>query len=72
MKPLILIPSGEADGDFIHATGFPIETALYIRFAEGDDVLVTRVMELDRARAQSKVASVLDAQEAGLEERDHC
>ena len=41
MKPLILIPSGEADADFIYAQRFPVESALYIRFDDGDDVLVT-------------------------------
>jgi Xaa-Pro aminopeptidase len=69
VKPIVLIPGGEADADFIHATGFSVETALYVRFAEGDDVLVTTQMELDRARAQSKAASVLERDEAGFEER---
>lgn len=65
MKPLVLIPSGEADADFTYASGFPVETGLYIRFAEGDDVLVASPLEIDRARAQSKAARKLGFAEAG-------
>jgi len=67
--PLVLIPGGEADADFIHATGFSVETALYVRFAEKDDVLITPRLELDRARAQSQAATVLEREAAGFEER---
>ena len=66
MKPLILIPSGEADADFIYAQRFPVESALYIRFDDGDDVLVTGSLEIDRARAQSKATRKLDFTEAGF------
>jgi Xaa-Pro aminopeptidase len=66
MKPLVLIPSGEADADFIYASGFPVETALYIRFDEGDDVLVANPLEIDRARAQSKAVRKLGLAEAGF------
>jgi Xaa-Pro aminopeptidase len=65
MKPLVLIPSGEADADFTYASGFPVETGLYIRFEEGDDVLVASPLEIDRARAQSKAARKLGFAEAG-------
>jgi Xaa-Pro aminopeptidase len=65
MKPLILIPSGEADADFTYASGFPVETGLYIRFGEGDDVLVTSPLEIDRARSQSRAARKLGYSEAG-------
>jgi Xaa-Pro aminopeptidase len=65
MKPLVLIPSGEADADFTYASGFPVESGLYIRFAEGDDVLVVSPLEIDRARAQSKAARKLGFAEAG-------
>ena len=64
MKPIVLIPSGEADADFFYATGFAVETGLYVRFAEGDDVLVTGPLEIDRARVQSKAARKLELQEA--------
>jgi len=64
VKPIILLPSGEADADFVHAAGFPVETALYIRYADGDDVLVTSAMEYDRARAQSRAARVLESEAA--------
>jgi Xaa-Pro aminopeptidase len=65
MKPLVLIPSGDADADFTYASGFPVETGLYIRFADGDDVLVASPLEIDRARAQSKAARKLGFAEAG-------
>jgi Xaa-Pro aminopeptidase len=66
MKPLVLIPSGEGDADFIYASGFPVETALYIRFDEGDDVLVANPLEINRARAQSKAVRKLGFAEAGF------
>jgi Xaa-Pro aminopeptidase len=65
MKPLVLIPSGEGDADFIYASGFPVETGLYIRFSDGDDVLVASPLEIDRARSQSKAARKLGLAEAG-------
>ncbi len=68
MKPIVLIPSGEQDADFMYAAGFPVETALYIRFAEGDDVIVVTALEIDRARVQSKAARKLERDEAGYEE----
>jgi Xaa-Pro aminopeptidase len=63
-QPIVLIPAGDTDADFIYATGFALETGLYIRFAQGDEVLVVSPLEIDRARAQSKVASVLEDREA--------
>ena len=69
MKPIVLISGGEQDADFTYAAGFPVETALYVRFAEGDDVLVTTALEIDRARLQSKVARKLEREEAGYEDR---
>jgi Xaa-Pro aminopeptidase len=62
--PIVLIPSGDLDADFIYATGFGVENALYIRFADQDDVLVTSPLEIDRARAQSRAARVLEDREA--------
>src|SRR5207244_6770589 len=61
MKPLVLIPSGEADADFTYASGFPVEAGLYIRFEDGDDVLVASPLEIERARVQSK-----DSRKLGL------
>jgi len=66
MKPLVLIPSGESDADFTYASGFPVETGLYIRFDEADDVLVASPLEIDRARVQSKAARKLGFTEAGF------
>ena len=68
MKPIVLIPSGEGDADFTYATGFSVETGLYLRFGEGDDVLVTSPLEIDRARVQSKASRKLLLDEAGYEE----
>ena len=68
MKPLVLIPSGESDADFTYASGFPVETGLYIRFGDGDDVLVASPLEIDRARAQSKARMKLGYAEAGYED----
>jgi Xaa-Pro aminopeptidase len=62
--PLVLIPSGDGDADFIYATGFAVESALYIRYAAGDDVLVASPLEVDRAREQARVASVIEDREA--------
>jgi Xaa-Pro aminopeptidase len=68
MKPLVLIPSGDADADFTYASGFPVETGLYIRFGDGDDVLVASPLEIDRARLQSKARLKLGFDESGYEE----
>ncbi|HXI95789.1 MAG TPA: Xaa-Pro peptidase family protein [Candidatus Acidoferrum sp.] len=68
MNPIVLIPSGEGDADFAYATGFNVETGLYIRFGEGDDVLVTSPLEIDRARVQSKATRKLLLEEAGYED----
>ena len=68
MKPIVLIPSGDGDADFTYATGFAVETSLYIRFGDGDDVLVTSPLEIERARAQSKATRKLLLEEAGYEE----
>jgi Xaa-Pro aminopeptidase len=68
VTPLVLVPNGDDDADFIYATGFAVETALYVRFDERDDVLVASPLEEDRARAQSKVARVLGYADAGFED----
>ena len=68
MKPIVLIPSGDGDADFLYATGFAVETSLYIRFGDGDDVLVTSPLEIERARAQNKAARTLLLEEAGYED----
>ncbi len=63
-RPLVLIPSGEEDADFIYATGFGVEIGLYIRYAEADEVLAVSPLEFDRARTQSKVSNVVVEREA--------
>jgi Xaa-Pro aminopeptidase len=59
-RPLVLIPSGSEDTDFIYATGFGVELALYIRFAVDDDVLIVSPLEADRARAQARVGRIVE------------
>ena len=66
MKPLVLIPSGDGTRTSPTPPGFPVETGLYIRFAEGDDVLVASPLEIDRARVQSKAARKLRFRRGGL------
>jgi Xaa-Pro aminopeptidase len=63
-QPIVLIPTGSEDADFIYATAFAVETGLYIQFAPGDEVLVVSPLEIDRARAQSKVAQVIEDRES--------
>ena len=69
MKPLILIPSGDQDADFLYASGFAVETALYVRLEDGDDLLVATPLEIDRARAESRARRVVDV--AGVGYQDH-
>ena len=61
-RALVLIPSGDAD--FRYASGFEVESGLYIRYPDGRDVLAVSPLELDRARAQSSVAEVIEDREA--------
>jgi Xaa-Pro aminopeptidase len=68
MKPVVLIPSGSDDADFTYASGFAVETALYVRFDDGDDLLVASPLEIDRARAQGKARKTLGMDEAGFED----
>ncbi len=63
-KPIVLIPTGDSDADFIYATGFAVEAGVYIRFADGDDVLAASPLEIDRARVQSTAGKVLVDHEA--------
>jgi len=62
--PIVLIPTGEGDPDFIYATGFGVETGLYIRYGEKDDVLVVSPLEIDRARVQCRASSIVEDREA--------
>ncbi len=62
--PIVLIPAGEDDPDFMYATGFGVEIGLYIRYGDKDDVLVVSPLEIDRARVQSRVSSVVEDREA--------
>src|SRR5438874_23691 len=66
--PLVLMASGEDDADFIYAAGIGVESALYIRFAAGDDLIVASALEIDRVRKQSSAARKLSLSEAGYTE----
>jgi Xaa-Pro aminopeptidase len=63
---LVLIPSGEDDADFIYATGFGVETGLYIRYPGKKEILAVSPLEVDRARAQSRVSNIVEEREAYL------
>jgi Xaa-Pro aminopeptidase len=63
---LVLIPSGEDDADFIYATGFGVETGLYIRYPGKKEILAVSPLEVDRARAQSRVSDIVEEREAYL------
>ena len=66
--PLVLVNSGE-DADFYYATRFLThDPALYIRFGEGDDVLVLNILELERGRQTSAAKQVIDRADHGWEE----
>lgn len=67
MKPLLLLSRGGDDADLLYACRLSVERALYIRFADGDDLLAVHPLELERARVESTAATVLDAQEEGFD-----
>ena len=63
-RPLVLVPSGEEDADFIYATSFSVESGVYIRFAPDDDVLAVSPLEIDRARVQARAHKVVEERSA--------
>ncbi|HZV50857.1 MAG TPA: Xaa-Pro peptidase family protein [Candidatus Dormibacteraeota bacterium] len=65
MKPLLLFSRGDDDADFLYACHFPVEQALYVRFEEGDDLLVLPGMEVGRAQRQARAARIVDRVELG-------
>jgi Xaa-Pro aminopeptidase len=66
--PLVLVNSGE-DSDFYYATRFLAhDPALYLRFGEGDDLLVLNILELERGRQTSTAKKVIDRADHGWEE----
>ena len=66
--PVVLIPNGDQDADFIYATGFGVESALYIRFGDDDDILVASPLEIDRARAQSRASVIVEDRETYVQQ----
>ena len=67
MKPLVLVSTRADDADFYYATRMPVEIGFYVRFAEGDDVLLVSTMEKERAQASSTAKQILNFREAGLQ-----
>lgn len=69
-KPLLLVAPGQGDADWLYATGFDVENALFVDFG-GDQVLVVPELEFERAQAQARVGKVVDRRQAGwVESRD--
>ena len=66
--PILLFSRGHGDADFYYASHFDVENALYVRYAEGDDVLVVATLEVGRARTEARVARVADWTELGWTE----
>jgi Xaa-Pro aminopeptidase len=58
---------GDDDPDFLYATGFGVESGLYIKFDEGDELLAVGALEVERATTESRVQNVADARDLGLE-----
>lgn len=65
MKPILLLSRGSADADFLYACHLSVEQAIYLRFAPGDDLLVVSTLELERARRESRAATIIDRRDAG-------
>lgn len=65
MKPILLLSRGSADADFLYACHLSVERAIYLRFAPGDDLLVVSTLEFERARRESRAATIIDRKDAG-------
>ena len=65
MKPILLLSRGSADADFLYACHLSVEQAIYLRFAPGDDLLVVSTLEFERARRESRAATIIDRKDAG-------
>jgi Xaa-Pro aminopeptidase len=65
VKPFLLMSAGSDDPDFLYATRFPIERAVYVRFGERDDVVAAPGMEVERGRQTSTARRVVPREEAG-------
>lgn len=64
----LLLAARDGDPAFRYASGFEVESGLYLRFAEGDDLLCVSALEHARARAQGRAARVVDRAAAGWAE----
>ncbi len=68
MKPFLLFSRGDSDPDFLYATRFPVGESVYIRFGDGDDLLIAPRLELDRASGTARVKAVAGRDELGWAE----
>ncbi|MBO0701354.1 MAG: aminopeptidase P family protein [Candidatus Dormibacteraeota bacterium] len=67
----LLLAARDGDPAFRYASGFDVEAGLYVRFAEGDDLLCVSALEHGRARAEGRAARVVDRATVGwAEDRD--
>jgi len=66
--PIVLIPAGGDDPDFRFATGIGLERGLYIRYKDGDDVLVVSPLEIDNARSSSRAKTIVEDGEVYVRE----
>jgi len=64
----LLLAARDGDPAFRYASGFEVETGIYLRFGEGDDVLCVSALEHGRARAEGRAARVVDRATVGWAE----
>ncbi|MBO0745329.1 MAG: aminopeptidase P family protein [Candidatus Dormibacteraeota bacterium] len=64
----LLLAARDGDPGFRYASGFEVESGLYLRFGDGDDLLCVSALEHARARAQGSASRVVDRAAAGWAE----
>src|SRR6202023_3149588 len=62
--PLLLVAPGQGDSDWLYATGFDVESALFVDFG-ADQVLVVPELEFERAKAEARVGKVVERGQDG-------
>lgn len=69
IEPLLLYAASSDDPVFRYASGFAVEQGLYVRFSQGDDLLVVSGLELERARGEASAARIVDRADLGWREQ---
>ncbi|MGH7910999.1 MAG: M24 family metallopeptidase [Candidatus Dormibacteraceae bacterium] len=64
----LLLSARDGDPTFRYASGFEVESGLYLRFGDADDVLCVSALEFGRAGAQGTAARVVDRADLGWAE----